>query len=34
MFDKEWRMENAFMESQGNLSAFHRSQKSYADRPY
>jgi len=33
-YDKEWRMENAYMESQGNLSAFHRSIKTYADRPY
>jgi len=33
-FDKEWRLENMYMESQGNLSAFHRSMAKYADRSY
>lgn len=34
MYDKEWMMENMYMECQGNLSAFHRSVLTYQDRHY
>lgn len=30
----EWKMENMFMECQGNLGAFHRSRDGYQDRPF
>lgn len=31
---KEWKLENMYMESQGNLSAFQRSHYNFLDRPY
>lgn len=34
MYDKEWLLENMYMECQGNLSAFHRSYLNFQDRPY
>ena len=33
-YDMEWRMENMYMECQGNLAAFHRSLEQYGQRPY
>ena len=33
-YEMEWRLENMFMETQGNLSAFHRSRLTYSDRAY
>ena len=34
IYEKEWKMENMFMECQGNLGAFHKSYRTYAVRPY
>jgi len=34
MYDFEWRLENAYMETQGSLSAFHQSINKYQVRPY
>jgi len=33
-YDIEWKLENMYMESQGNLGAFHKSYRTYQDRPY
>lgn len=34
IYDVEWRLENMFMECQGNLAAFHSSRKKFQDRPF
>ena len=34
IYEKEWKMENMFMESQGNLGAFHRSRLGFQDREF
>lgn len=34
IYNIEWKMENMFMESQGNLGAFHRSRLGFQDREF
>ena len=33
-YGTEWKLENLYMESQGNLSAVHKSMAKFKDRPY